>query len=61
MAEKSTKKAPAPGGQDRGYIGCVPDETPNKDYTVEGVSGDTTKVTDVPTSIDTKSTKGTKS
>lgn len=51
------KKVVAPvDGPEHGYIGYVPDETPNEDYTITGVAGGTANVDDKP-----KSTSRTKS
>jgi hypothetical protein len=53
---ESDRKVVAPvDGPEHGYIGYVPDETPNEDYTVAGVTGGTANVADKP-----KSTRTTK-
>lgn len=55
-AESDSKVVAPVDGPDHGYIGRVPDETPNEDYTVTGVTGGTANVDDKP-----KSTRTTKS
>lgn len=51
------KKVVAPvDGPEHGYIGYVPDDTPNDDYTVTGVAGGTANVDDKPKST-SRSTK----
>ncbi|GGM75544.1 hypothetical protein GCM10012275_52800 [Longimycelium tulufanense] len=42
-------------GHKHGYVGSVPDETPNETNTVAGQAGGTAKVTDTPKSTQSKS------
>ncbi len=39
---------PATEATERGYSGYTPDDTPNEDYTVAGVTGTASAVTDGP-------------
>lgn len=38
MAKKDTDKTPLEEATEKGYIGTVPDQTPNEAYTVRGVT-----------------------
>lgn len=42
-------------GTEHGYIGTVPDQTPDEEYTVTGVTDGTAKTTDTPKSADRRS------
>lgn len=54
--ESDVKVVPVADGPEHGYVGYVPDETPNEDYTVAGVTGGTAKASDTPKSAQ-RSTK----
>lgn len=50
ITRQAGQAVPVAQGPEYGYIGFVPDETPDEHYTVAGQVGGTAKVTDTPTS-----------